>query len=81
MTQIYELKDGDTEIRKVASYMLPPKKALVNYIMQSEKKDYNWWNYPETIEGIRESDTVKNHWYYDTFSERGESKVLAAFPA
>ena len=78
MTCIFELKVGDPAIRKKAEYSIAPKKALVAFVMQNVYHNYNTWEYPEQIKGMRESDTVKDHWYYDDFSGR---RVLAAYPA
>jgi len=66
----------------VAEYAQPPKKALVNYIMQYIKNEWNTRLYPDDIEGIRESDTVADHFYYDVFRGRNgnENAVYAAYP-
>lgn len=45
--------------------------------MQNIFHNMNTWEYPETIKGMRESDTVPDHWYYDDFMGR---RVLAAYP-
>ncbi|MCC2256177.1 hypothetical protein LKD70_17485 [Ruminococcus sp. CLA-AA-H200] len=76
-TMIYELKEGSPVACIVAEYSVDPKPALVAYIMQSLYNDYNTWDYPVMVKGMRESDTVKNHWYYDDFANR---RVLAAYP-
>ena len=74
---IFELKEnGDGGVRKIAEYTLPPKKAMVNFIMQS-RGNYNTWEYPETIKGIRQSDTVPDLWYFDDIANK---RVLASYP-
>lgn len=70
---IYELNEKGNIERK-AMYTLEPKKALVCYIMQ-QQNNYNTWEYPENIKGIRESQTAPNHFYYDQ-----QNTVLAAYP-
>jgi len=72
---IYEL-NSDGKITKKAEYTVDPQKALINYIMQYKRNNWNTWQYPHTIEGIRESGTVKNHFYYDD-----GSLVIASYPA
>ena len=75
---IYELREGDPNVRKKAEYTIEPKKALVAFIMQDIFKNYNTKEYPEELKGMRESDTVKDHWYYDDYKGR---RVIAAYPA
>lgn len=76
-TMIYELQEKTGKINKLAIYTVDPKRALINFIMQYIHNNFNTWNYPEHINGIRESDTVKQHFYYDDiYNER----VLAAYP-
>ncbi len=77
MSLIFELKEGNPDVRKVAIYSLSPKKALIAYIMQNIFHNMNTWEYPETIKGMRQSDTVPDHWYYDDFKGR---RVLSAYP-
>ncbi len=76
-TNIYELCEGNSFARMVATYSLEPKAAMVAYIRQSIHKDFNTWNYPEEIPGMRMSDTVKDHWYYDDPAGR---RVICAYP-
>ena len=75
---IYELREGDPNIRKKAIYTIEPKEALISYVMQEIFGNYNTWEYPEELKGMRESDTVKDHWYYDDYKGR---RVIAAYPA
>lgn len=77
VTDIWELKEGDPNMRRITTFTLDPKQSLINYIMQSIKGDYCWWNYPKEIKGIRESDTVSDHFYFDDFDNK---RVLAAYP-
>lgn len=76
-TVIWELKEGDPDMRQKAIYTMEPKRALIAFIIQ-RKGNTNTWEYPDHIDGIRESDTVKDHFYYDDFANRS---VLAAYPA
>ena len=77
-TIIYELKEnGDGNINKIAEYTLSPKEALIAFVMQS-RKNFNTWDYPKEIKGMRESNTVPNHWYFDDIIN---DRVLAAYPA
>ena len=75
---IYEVKEGSPEIKKKAYYSLDPKSALVSYIRQSIYKDYNTARYPSIILGMRESDTVMDHWYYDDILGK---RVICSYPA
>ena len=77
LSLIYELKEGNPNMRKIAAYSISPKKALICYIMQYIYNDFNTWEYPEELDGIRASDTVKDHWYYDDIPGR---RVIAAYP-
>lgn len=83
VTIIYTLTEGEPDIRKRAEYTLPPKKALVCFIEQFINKNFNTWEYPEEIKGMRESETVKDHWYFDVFSKSlgDKNMVVAAYPA
>jgi hypothetical protein len=83
VTIIYTLAEGEPDIRKRAEYTLPPKKALVCFIEQFINKNFNTWEYPEEIKGMRESETVKDHWYFDVFPKRlgDKNMVVAAYPA
>lgn len=64
LSLIYEL-DQNGNINKKAEYTCNTKQALINYIMQFKKKNFNTWNYPEHIDGIRESSKKDNSYYYD----------------
>lgn len=61
---IYELNENG-KIEEKAIYTVDAKQALINYIMQFLKNNHNTWTYPTDIEGIRESKTKQNHYYYD----------------
>ena len=78
---IYKLEKGKSMV-KVAEYTQPPKKALINFIMQYIKHNWNTYTYPDDIEGIRESQTIPEHYYYDVFKRRNgnENAVYAAYP-
>ena len=73
---IYEIKEGDPTIREMATYTLPPKEALINYIHQ-EKGDMCWWDYDHNMSGIREGKLRKNHFFYNDPSGK---RTLSAFP-
>lgn len=81
LSSIYVLEEGMT-LRKTAEYTLPPKQALVAYIKQVLFNDYNTWTYPEIVEGMRESDTLADHWYFDKKKGKfgGREAVFAAYP-
>lgn len=82
-TVIYTLTEGEPGVRKRVEYTLPPKKALVCYVEQYINNNWNTWEYPEEIKGMRESQTIKDHWYYDVFRKSLSDKnmVVAAYPA
>ena len=71
---IYEL-DEQGIITKKAEYTVTAKQALINYVMQFKNKNFNTWQYPDTLQGMRESPTVKDHWYYDY-----KNIVIASYP-
>lgn len=75
MTSLIYVLTPDGVITRKAQYSLNPKKALINYIMQYARNNWNDWTYPDTLPGIRESNTVKNHYYYD----HGDN-VIASYP-
>ena len=78
MTTICELKESSNKgIRKIASYSCNPKEALVCFIMQDIRKDFNTWKYPEIIPGMRESKIKKDHWYFDDINGK---RVLGSYP-
>lgn len=72
---IYELEENGNIIEK-AIYTCDSKKALINYVMQFKRKNFNTWTYPETLTGITESKKAKDHWYYDY-----NNIVIASYPA
>jgi hypothetical protein len=63
-SKIIELKANGEQEEK-ALYSLSPKKALIAYVMQNIKRNNNTWDYPEELEGIKESGTKSNVFYYD----------------
>ena len=73
VTTIYEMSEASGVIKRKASYTLPPREALRNYIMQVINGDPNWWTYPEFIKGMRE---VEGRWYWDDLLN---GKVIAAY--
>ena len=82
MTTIFMLEEGKPDVRRVASYSCSPKQALVAYVMQYIKNNWNTWEYPEMLEGMRESQTIADHWYYDLFKGRNAkvNAVISAYP-
>ena len=83
MSTIWMLEEGDPNPKLVAEYSLPPKAALVAYVEQKYRNNLNTWEYPEQLEGMRESSTLADHWYYDLFKTRGDkiNAVVAAYPS
>ena len=75
MSVILELKEQGG-LNKLAEYSLPPRQALVAFIEQDVRKNFNHWNYPTQIDGMREG--APGHWYYDDVAGK---RVLAAYPA
>lgn len=72
-SMIYEMNERGDVTRK-AMYTLDAKKALICYVMQKQN-NYNTWDYPNDLKGIRESDKAPEHFYYDY-----NGLVLAAYP-
>ena len=60
LSEILILETGKPEIKQAAIYSQEPKKALICYIMQYINHNFNTWEYPETLPGIRESKIRKN---------------------
>jgi len=75
LSVIYEL-DENGKLEKKAEYACSTKQALINYIMQFKKKNFNTWTYPKELKGMRESPTAKNHYYYDY-----DNLVIASYPS
>lgn len=76
MTQIYEMNERTGHIENKAVYSLGPKAAMIAYIEQKHG-NMSTWNYPKHIEGIRESQTVKGHFYFDDIPN---GVIIAAYP-
>lgn len=74
LSLIYEL-DENGKLEKKAEYTCSTKQALINYVMQFKKKNFNTWTYPKELKGMRESPTVKDHYYYDY-----NNLVIASYP-
>ena len=55
--------DTDGVIKHIASYSpaLTEKQALVNFIIQYMKHDFNTWDYPKEIDGMWK---VQDRWYW-----------------
>lgn len=83
ISTIFILEEGDPDIKKVAEYSKEPKQALICWLQQNICHNYNTWQYPEEMIGMRESDTLPDHWYFDLFKSRGDSMnaVVCAYPA
>jgi ABC-type Mn2+/Zn2+ transport system ATPase subunit len=75
-TTIYEMEERSGKITRKAEYTIEPQKAIIAYIQQ-KRGNYNTWTYPATMEGIRESQTVKNHFYYDDIPN---NIIIAVYP-
>lgn len=60
---IWELKETGEIVRR-STYSLPTKSALIAFVMQ-ERKNMNTWEYPNHIDGMRESKIKTGQWYYD----------------
>lgn len=65
----------DGHIERKATYTLPTKEAMIAYIMQ-ERNNFNTWQYPEWIQGMRESKTKPGCFYFDLGSD-----VIGSYPA
>lgn len=72
---IYELNENG-DIKEKAIYTVDSKQALINYIMQFINNNHNTWTYQNEIEGIRESKTKQNCYYYDY-----NNIVIASYPS
>ncbi len=78
MSHIYTMDERTGHITHAATYSVSPKKALICYVMQYINHNGNTWEYPEHIDGIRESGTVQDHYYYDDITH---DQIIAAYPA
>lgn len=76
MTDIYTMDEKTGKIERAAVYSLDPKQAIIAYIMQA-RKNFNTWNYPADMPGIRESGRRVNHLYYD---DMANGRIIAAYP-
>lgn len=56
-------KDGSIE--RVVEYTTPPRQAMVDFIMQILRNDYNTWTYPCWIDGMYVSKNNPNQYYYE----------------
>ena len=72
-TTIFTLDEKTGVITRVASYSLPAKNALIAYIMQHIRNNYNAWTYPENIDGLR---NVNGNYYFDDIHG---GRVIAAY--
>ena len=77
---IFMLKEGASGIKRGATYSLPPKKALICYVEQYVRNNWDTTSYPETLEGMRESSVKKDHWYYDVIKPGRPTLTIAAYP-
>lgn len=75
VTDIYTMQERTGKIEFRCSYTLPPDEALVAFVEQ-QKKNYNFWTYPERLEYMRESPTVSGNWYYDDIQN---NQIVAAY--
>lgn len=77
MTTIFVIDEKTGKVVGTCAYSVGPKKAIVNYIMQYIKNNWNTWQYPEYIDGVRQSIKAPNRYYYDDISN---GKIIAAYP-
>ncbi len=73
MASIFILDEKTGVINRAAAYSLPAKKALIAWIMQYIRNDFNTWNYPDHITGIR---GVNGNYYFDDIHG---GRVIAAY--
>ena len=71
---IYELNENG-DVTEKARYSIDTKQALIAYIMQKQN-NFNTWEYPTELKGIRESKTKQNHYYFDY----NENIVIGSYP-
>lgn len=50
--------------KTISYYSLPAKQALINWIMSNVKMNNNTWDYPNEMDGIRESTTKQGVFYF-----------------
>lgn len=74
-TDIFTMQERTGKIEFRCSYTLPADKALIAFVEQ-QKKNYKTWAYPEKLQGMRESPTVRGNWYYDDIPN---NQVIAAY--
>lgn len=77
MTTIFVVDEKTGEVERKCSYSVDPEKAIVNYIMQYIKNNWNTWQYPKYIEGVRQSINAPGHYYYDDVPN---GKIICAYP-
>ncbi len=61
---LYDELTGEEKSQTIYTSTMTTKEALIAWIMQYIKHDYNTWNYPNNIEGITESKKRKDTYYY-----------------
>ena len=71
---IYSMDEKTGKIERKAEYTLDAKKALIAYIMQYTRNDFNTWEYPENIDHMRQSTKGEKGYYYDY-----NNTILAAY--
>lgn len=69
VTEIWQIND-EGNINYLASYTLEPKRALIAYKQQTERRNYNTWDYPEDDQDIK-CTAMGNFAYY-----KGENTVV-----
>ena len=77
MTTIFVVDEKTGKVERKCSYSVDPEKAIVNYIMQYIKNNWNTWQYPEYIESVRQSTKAPGHYYYDDVPN---GKIIYAYP-
>lgn len=52
MSSVIMKLDADGDFHELATYSLEPKQALIAFYMQTEKKNFNTWEYPQDLDFI-----------------------------
>lgn len=69
--------DGDGNIVQLAVYSLNPEEALIAWIYQNLRNDFNTWDYPKHMKGVKPCKRGTGYYYED----RKTDTVYAAYPA
>lgn len=69
--------DSNGTITQLAVYSLEPEKALIAWIYQNLRNDFNTWDYPKHMKGVKPCKRGTGYYYED----RKTDTVYAAYPA